>query len=39
MGVVTPLPPSRTGRGSISDGAISHYQVTMKVGMRLDDPS
>jgi len=26
-------------RGSISDGAISHYQVTMKVGMRLDDPS
>ena len=26
-------------RGSISDGAVSHYQVTMKVGMRLDDPS
>lgn len=25
-------------RGTISDGEISHYQVTMKVGFRLEDP-
>jgi dodecin len=25
-------------RGSISDGEIAHYQVTMKVGFRLEDP-
>jgi dodecin len=24
-------------RGSIADGQVSHYQVTMKVGFRLDD--
>jgi flavin-binding protein dodecin len=24
-------------RGAIDDGAISHYQVTMKVGFRIDD--
>lgn len=26
-------------RGEIEDGAVAHYQVTMKVGFRLDDPS
>jgi dodecin len=25
-------------RGAILDGEISHYQVTMKVGFRLEDP-
>jgi len=25
-------------RGAISEGEIAHYQVTMKVGFRLDDP-
>jgi dodecin len=25
-------------RGTISDGEIGHYQVTMKVGFRLEDP-
>jgi flavin-binding protein dodecin len=24
-------------RGHIEDGAVAHYQVTMKVGFRLDD--
>jgi flavin-binding protein dodecin len=24
-------------RGAIADGRVSHYQVTLKVGMRLDD--
>ena len=24
-------------RGAIADGRVTHYQVTMKVGMRLDD--
>lgn len=24
-------------RGSLADGRVSHYQVTIKVGMRLDD--
>ena len=24
-------------RGHIDDGAVAHYQVTMKVGFRLDD--
>ena len=24
-------------RGAIMDGAVNHYQVTMKVGFRLDD--
>lgn len=26
-------------RGEIEDGAIAHYQVTLKVGFKLDDPS
>jgi flavin-binding protein dodecin len=26
-------------RGHIEAGAVAHYQVTMKVGFRLDDPS
>jgi len=26
-------------RGAIVDGAVGHYQVTMKVGFRLDDAS
>ena len=26
-------------RGHIEDGAVAHYQVTLKVGFRLDDPS
>lgn len=26
-------------RGAISDGEVSHYQVTMKVGFRLEDPT
>jgi flavin-binding protein dodecin len=26
-------------RGAIADGQVSQYQVTIKVGMRLDDPS
>ncbi|MGE3287342.1 MAG: dodecin [Pseudonocardia sp.] len=25
-------------RGAIADGEIAHYQVTMKVGFRLDEP-
>ena len=25
-------------RGAIADGEIAHYQVTMKVGFRLEDP-
>lgn len=25
-------------RGHISDGRIAHYQVSMKVGFRMDDP-
>jgi flavin-binding protein dodecin len=25
-------------RGAISDGEVGHYQVTMKVGFRLEDP-
>jgi flavin-binding protein dodecin len=25
-------------RGHISDGKIGHYQVTLKVGFRMDDP-
>lgn len=25
-------------RGHIQDGQVGHYQVTMKVGFRLDDP-
>ena len=25
-------------RGAILDGAVRHYQVTMKVGFRLEDP-
>lgn len=26
-------------RGHIEDGTVAHYQVTLKVGFRLDDPS
>ena len=26
-------------RGHIVDGAIAHWQVTLKVGFRMDDPS
>lgn len=26
-------------RGQIVDGAIEHYQVTMKVGFRIEDPA
>jgi flavin-binding protein dodecin len=26
-------------RGAIADGEIAHYQVTMKVGFRLEDPA
>jgi dodecin len=26
-------------RGHIEDGAVAHYQVTLKVGFRLDDPA
>jgi len=26
-------------RGEIENGAVAHYQVTMKVGFKLDDPS
>ena len=26
-------------RGHIEEGAVAHYQVTLKVGFRLDDPS
>ena len=26
-------------RGQIVDGEIAHYQVTLKVGFRLDDPA
>lgn len=26
-------------RGQLSDGAVAHYQVEMKVGFRIDDPS
>jgi flavin-binding protein dodecin len=26
-------------RGQIVDGEVAHYQVTLKVGFRLDDPS
>lgn len=26
-------------RGHIEGGAVAHYQVTLKVGFRLDDPS
>ena len=26
-------------RGHIEDGSVAHYQVTMKVGFRLDDPA
>jgi dodecin len=26
-------------RGVISDGEVGHYQVTMKVGFRLEDPA
>jgi len=26
-------------RGHIEDGGIAHYQVTLKVGFRLDDPA
>lgn len=26
-------------RGHIEDGAIAHYQVTLKVGFRLEEPS
>jgi hypothetical protein len=26
-------------RGQIADGAVAHFQVTLKVGFRLDDPS
>jgi flavin-binding protein dodecin len=26
-------------RGHIEDGAVGHFQVTMKVGFRLEDPS
>ena len=25
-------------RGEIEDGAVAHYQVTMKVGFRIDEP-
>ncbi len=25
-------------RGHLSDGKVAHYQVTMKVGFRMDDP-
>jgi hypothetical protein len=25
-------------RGHIADGRIAHYQVSMKVGFRMDDP-
>jgi dodecin len=25
-------------RGAIADGEVAHYQVTMKVGFRLEDP-
>ena len=25
-------------RGAVSDGEVGHYQVTMKVGFRLEDP-
>ena len=25
-------------RGAISDGEVGHYQVTLKVGVRLEDP-
>jgi len=25
-------------RGAITDGEVSHYQVTLKVGFRLEDP-
>ena len=25
-------------RGAIDDGEVNHYQVTLKVGFRLDDP-
>jgi flavin-binding protein dodecin len=26
-------------RGHIEDGAVAHYQVTLKVGFRLDEPA
>lgn len=26
-------------RGHIEEGAVAHYQVSLKVGFRLDDPS
>jgi flavin-binding protein dodecin len=26
-------------RGHIEDGAVAHFQVTLKVGFRLDEPS
>ena len=26
-------------RGQIADGAVAHFQVVLKVGFRLDDPS
>jgi flavin-binding protein dodecin len=26
-------------RGHIADGAVGHFQVSMKVGFRLDDPA
>jgi flavin-binding protein dodecin len=26
-------------RGHIEEGGVAHYQVTLKVGFRLDDPS
>lgn len=26
-------------RGEIENGAVAHYQVTMKVGFKLDEPS
>lgn len=26
-------------RGHLEEGAIAHYQVTLKVGFKLDDPS